>query len=247
MSTAQANQAASDHESALVESAAKTHSRDASFPQIESLLSAPEVTQTFGLIEGRDGAIFLVRAGADVVHARRAKGCLIEPAVGDTVLVAQSECHGSYVLSVLHSADDNPESVVSVEGDLTLKSKSGKVAIVGNEGVSVTSGRQVSVTAPEVVGRTMNATLFADSLSYVGRKLEAQVERVRLIGQALESSFDKVTARMKHSYRTIEQLEQVKANELHVTAESTLNMRAKNTLVTAEKLMKVDGEQIHLG
>jgi hypothetical protein len=217
------------------------------FPHIEAILSGAEVKQTFGLVEAHEGATFFVRAGAEVLHARRAKGCLVEPQKGDTVLVARSEDHGSFVLSVLVGTDDKAESVLSVDGDLTLRSKSGKVAILANEGVSLTSGASVAVNAPELVARTMKATIFSESLSYVGRKIEAQVERIKHVGQALESAIDLVTSRVKHSYRTIEELEEVKAKELSVSAEATLNMHGKNTIVSAEKLAKLDGEQIHIG
>ena len=134
-----------------------------------------------------------------------------------------------------------------MEGDLTLRSKSGRVDIVGGEGVSVTSGGDVAVNAPSVTARTMSASVFADTLSYFGRKVEAQVDTVRLLGQTLESVIDHVSSRVKHSFRTIDEIERVKAKELHVNAEATLNLHGKNTLMTAEKLVKLDGEQISLG
>lgn len=216
------------------------------FPLIESLLAPPEVKQTFGVVEGREEAMFLVRAGAELVHARRAKGCLIEPETGDTVLVARSERHGSYVLSVLASANDGP-SVVAVEGDLTLRARSGRVAIVSGEGVSVTTGGEVAVNAPSVALRTMTASLFADTLSYVGRQVEAQVDRVKVLGQALDTVVDRVSSHVKYSFRTVSEVERVEARESHVNVEGTLAMHGKNTLMTAEKLVKLDGEQITIG
>lgn len=220
--------------------------RGPAFPNIESILTAPTVTQTFGLVQGREGTAYVVRAGADVIHAQRATGCLVEPGDGDTVLVARSEHHGSFVLSVL-IASQNSEKVVAVDGNLTLRSNDGKVSIVGADGVSVTSMGEVAVNAPTVVARTTSATIFASTLSYVGRKLDAHVERVKVLGQVLETAIDRVTSRVKYSYRTIDELEKVNAKELHVNAEATLNLHGKNTLMTAEKLAKMDGEQIHIG
>lgn len=228
--------------------------REERFPHIESVLgasetsqAAPDVKQTFGVIEGRDEAHFSVRIGADLVRARRAKGCLVEPETGDTVLLARSEHHGSFVLSVLVGRDDAAASVIAVDGDLTLRSKTGRVALVGGEGVSVTSGGEVAVNAPSLVARTMSATIFSDTLSYVGRALEAQVERAKVLGQTLDTVIDHVTSRVKHSFKTVEELERVKAKELHVDVEATLNMHGKNTLMTAEKIVKLDGEQILIG
>lgn len=219
----------------------------ASYPVLESLLAAPEVKQTYGVVEGTEGRHILVRAGADLVRAARAKSCLLEPARGDTVLVSRSEHHGSFVLAVLDSPEENSGCTVDIEGDLTLRSKTGKVAITAGETVSVVAGKNLAINTPEIAANTAKATLFADSLSYVGRTIDAQVERVRHIGQKLESVIDIVTERVKYSSRTIEKIEKVQANELHVRAESTLNVHGKNTVMTAEKLVKLDGEQIHLG
>lgn len=214
--------------------------------KIESLLSPPEVQLTFGTMERREGSTLLVRVGGDLQGARRAKGCLLEPQTGDTVLVARSE-DGSFVLSVLVGRSAESENVVAVDGDLTLRSTNGRVAIVGDEGVSVTSGGEVSVNAPTLTARTMKATLFADTLSYIGRTVDTHVDRVKMLGQSLETAIDQVSSRVKHSFRVIDEIERVKAKELHVNAEATLNMHGKNTLLTAEKLVKLDGEQITIG
>jgi len=193
----------------------------------------------------------VVRVGGDLVHAKRAKGCLLEPQTGDTVLVARSSSSlgedACFVLSVLvgHSADS--ESVVAVDGDLTLRSTTGRVAIVGNEGVSVTSGGEIAVNAPTLIARTMTATVFADTLSFIGRTVDAHVDRVKVLGQSLETAIDRVSSRVKYLFRIIDEIERVKAKELHVNVEATLNMHGKNTLLTAEKLVKLDGEQITIG
>lgn len=213
----------------------------------EPVAAAPEVRQTYGVVEGREGERFLVRAGAELARAVRAKSCLIEPSAGDTVLLSRSSDDRAFVLAVLVGRAEDAERVIDVDGDLTLRSKTGRVAIVGNDGVAITSGNDLSVNAPSVTARTMKASLFADSLSYLGRTVDAQLDRVKVLGQSLETVIDHVSSRVKHSFRTIDELERVKAKELHVRAEATLNMHGKNTVMTAEKLVKFDGEQISIG
>jgi hypothetical protein len=60
-------------------------------------------------------------------------------------------------------------------------------------------------------------------------------------------TIDRVSERLKKSFRTIEEIEQVRANELGVDVKGNLSIHADNTLMTSDKLVKVDGEQIHLG
>jgi Protein of unknown function (DUF3540) len=50
------------------------------------------------------------------------------------------------------------------------------------------------------------------------------------------------------SYRTVTEMDQLRAERIdHVAAEQAMNLRGKDTLMTAERLVKVDGEQIHMG
>lgn len=225
---------------------ATTTEAEAPSSLVDSLLVAPEVQQTFGIVEGLDGAQLLVRVGPDLVHALRAKSCLVEPARGDTILVARSPHHGCYALAVLASPEPGNGATIAVDGDLTLRSHHGKVAITGQT-VAVVAETKAQIHAPELLATTRKATLFTDALSYVGRTIDAQVERVRHVGQSLEQVIGRVSTKVKHSHREIEEVERVKANELHVRATATLNMHGENTLMTAEKLVKLDGEQIHVG
>ncbi len=45
----------------------------------------------------------------------------------------------------------------------------------------------------------------------------------------------------------MEELDQVKAEHIDYAASASMSLHAQNALVTAEELVKVDGEQIHVG
>ena len=68
-----------------------------------------------------------------------------------------------------------------------------------------------------------------------------------MAAQAVDRTIDRVSERIKRSFRTIEQIERVRAKELDVDVEGNISVHADNTIMSAEKLVKVDGEQIHLG
>jgi hypothetical protein len=62
-----------------------------------------------------------------------------------------------------------------------------------------------------------------------------------------DSLFERVSQRVKRSFRTVEDIDQVRANKIDYASESTLALRAENAVVHAEELMKVDASQIQLG
>jgi hypothetical protein len=223
-----------------------------SFPHVESVLAAmetgpaPAVEQTFGIVESI-GDVFSVRVGGATIVARRAASCLLEPGPGDQVLVALSD-RASFVLAVLVQAPrPTPGGVLSLEGDVTLRSRQGKVAIVANEGIHITSASEIGLNAPDLNIRSLKTTIFSESLSYIGRRIDTEVERIKLAARAIDSAVDRVSARVKRSFRTVEEMEQVRAKELDIVVEGNASIHGENALVSADKLVKVDGEQVHLG
>jgi hypothetical protein len=70
---------------------------------------------------------------------------------------------------------------------------------------------------------------------------------VKTIASAIERVAERVTERVKRSYRFVEDADTLKAGRIDYAADSALTMRAKNAIVAAEELAKVDAEQIQLG
>jgi hypothetical protein len=217
---------------------------DALLDGVEVSPREPEVRETYGTVESAADPL-VVRVGDRSVKARRAVSCLVEPGVGDRVLVALSD--ESFVLAVLCREHRAEGVTLSVEGDVTLRSRGGKLAMVASEAVTLTSAKRVEVTAPELEVRAMATSFFSASLSYVGRTLDGEIDRIKVAARTVDRTFDRVSERIKRSFRTIEQIERVRAQELDVDVEGNLNVHADNTIMSSEKLVKIDGEQIHLG
>jgi hypothetical protein len=98
----------------------------------------------------------------------------------------------------------------------------------------------VDVTATE--GR-----VAVDRLSFFSSFVEAELGRARVLAATLDSVIERAHARLSRSYRVVTELDQVKAERIDYSARKTASIHAENTLVSAEELVKVDGEQIHLG
>jgi Protein of unknown function (DUF3540) len=206
--------------------------------------ASSEVRETYATVESCAGGVVVVRVGDRPVEARRAVSCLVEPAAGDRVLVALSD--ESFVLAVLVRGERRGVTL-SVDGDVTLRARGGKLGVVADGAVTLASGARVEINAPELEVRAMKTSFFSASLSYVGRALDAEVGRLKLVAETVDRTIDRVSERLKRSFRTIEQIERVRAKELDVDVEGNVNVHADNTIMNAEKLVKVDGEQIHLG
>jgi hypothetical protein len=213
---------------------------------------SPEVREGYGRVESVAGVGcggLVVRVGDRAVNAVRAVSCLVEPAVGDRVLVALAD--ESFVLAVLARGEGRGAGAtpvtLSAEGDVTLRARGGTLALASNEAVSVTSGSKVEINTPELEVRAMKTSFFSSSLAYVGRVLDGEVDRITLAARTVDRTIDRVTERLKRSFRTIDEIERVKAQELDVDVAGNVSVHADNTVMSSEKLTKIDAEQIHLG
>ena len=83
-----------------------------------------------------------------------------------------------------------------------------------------------------------------DELGFFGRLVQAEVTRVALVAQEVDSVLTRLTQRAKRVFRFVEEIDQTRAGTVDVRAESLLALRGENAVISARVLAKVDGEQI---
>lgn len=205
------------------------------------------------LDEGRvvrvGGGTITVRVADFECEARRAKSCLVDPEVGDDVLIsfgAGGRCH---VLAVLEGAeaDGQAKTKVTVDGDLEFVAPSGNFGVRAGKNASLAAGSEVGIVGRALSVSALEGSVVVQTLTYVGHRLRAEVEGIKTFALAWDSIVERVSQRVKRSYRTVEELEQVKAKMMDYASESTMTFRAENAVVQAEQVAKIDAASIQLG
>ncbi|MEJ7735014.1 MAG: DUF3540 domain-containing protein [Polyangiaceae bacterium] len=191
------------------------------------------------------GTEVTVRSGACLRHARRAPSCLLQPEEGDRVLLAVTERDETFVVAVLERAGQ--DASLTFDGDVQLHTKSGRLTMVARDGIDLVSSRTVRVAAEAVSVTSQRASMVTEALSIVGGALEANIERVKVVAKTTETVVDACIQRAKRAYRFVEQLDRLRSAQVDYVATGRMNLRAETTMLTAEKLVKVDGTQIHVG
>jgi hypothetical protein len=187
-----------------------------------------------------------VRTDTGDRHARRAASCLTPPQPGDLVLLATSARGDCYLLAVLERRE-GAETEIGVDGDLAIRARSGRVTIAAQQGVDLVSAADVSVAAGRFELVAAAGQVVLDQLGFVGERVRAEVAKVKLFARTFDAVLERFSERVKRSYRTVEEQDQLRAEQIDYRAERTMCLRAENTVMTARELVKVDGEQIHLG
>lgn len=209
--------------------------------------SAPSLAGVFctGEVIAITTAGLTVRTESGLFGARRAAGCLLEPAIGDLVLAAGESRARVYVLSVLERSADGPARL-NVEGDLELGA-SGCLSLHADAGLRLTTGAAALLAADELTLRGRHTQALFERLDAVGGEAHSTLGRVRLVANAIESVVERVLLAAKTSLRMVEGADQSRCGSSDHRATGTVKVHGRNVVTTASELVKADGAQIHLG
>lgn len=173
-----------------------------------------------------------------------APSCLLQPEVGDRILVVEGS-RESYVLDVLRRASDGPARV-SVEGDLDL-AVGGRLRMVAKDGLDLVTKRAVRLLGHSFDLRAQEGEVAIERLAILGRELVASSRAARLVTDVCESFVERLHQHAKYSHRTVEESDQLRAKRIDYRTHEEISMRAKHAFVHAADLVKVTGAQIHMG
>jgi Protein of unknown function (DUF3540) len=209
-------------------------------------LDATTMFQDIGTVTHAELPRLMVKSTTGDLEATRAASCLLEPCVGDRVLVAGSRREGFYVLAIL-TREEGTRAAVSLDGDLEVRLRSGRFVVAAQEAIDLVSAGQVTVVSEGVAVHAAVGDLAIDRLTVVGALVRAEIDAIKLFARRVDSVVERVAQRVKRSYRTVEETDQVRAERIDYVAKKTAHLHGENALVTAKELVKIDGEQIHVG
>jgi hypothetical protein len=205
-----------------------------------------EMVQETGTVVRAKGGALRVATDSGEYDARRAVSCLVQPEPGDGVLICWSEGGEVYILAVLERIGDGA-SIALDRGDLTIKLPKGRFNVAAQEGVNLASAKEVSIAAGAFKLAAAEGTMVLGRLSFVGTFLQAEIEKVKAVAGTFDAVIDRFSQRVKRCYRFVEEIDQLRAEHVDYAARKNMSLRGRNALLTAEELVKLDGEQIHVG
>jgi hypothetical protein len=206
-------------------------------------LDPPSVPMPITLLSGcvlkveADGSL-AIDLGGRLVSARRAASCLLEPAAGDRVLVACSECE-HYILAVLDRPGTAPASLSAhVPSDATI--------LRGAE-IVIRAGRAISLEAPAATVQVRRFQLFADAMGFVGGLLTQAVERWRTAASHVEVVSTEISTKAARRISLIEETDVLQAGAQVQTFATASVTSAQSVVVAAKEDLRLDGERVTVG
>ncbi len=194
----------------------------------------------YGMVRQATENGFVVITDSYEVEAEVAISCLVRPEPGDTVLLSMDDRGFSYILSILERPEERGKTtVLTFEGDVSVQVRKG--------GMQVATERDIRFATGEFELNAHDGKLCLDSLSFAGRVIKSQIERIKIIADAVDTIIKRTVQRLRTSYRYVEEHEEIQSASTRMLVDGTLTMQTKNTMHIAEGHIKIDAEQIHLG
>lgn len=207
-------------------------------------LSRETVFEVMGTVTRIEGQVYVVQVDGSEIRSRRAVSCLVEPQMHDCVLVA-AQGRVAYVLAILER--ESGATTLSVDGDLSVSLPNGKLRMAAREGVDLVSPKEVNVLAGTLAWHASQLKITASEVYTIASQVVADLASTKIKGGIFDGVFDRVSERVKRSYKTVEEIDQIKSRQIDYQASETMSLRSENMVATAKELVKVDGEQIHFG
>lgn len=192
------------------------------------------------------GGLYSVESDGRMLHCQRAASCLLRPEIGDLVLVSGPDSGRLYLTAVAEQADTRT-SRLDVSGDVTLASERGAVNIESATQISLQGREGLRMDAPQLEIDADKADCRVGRLAYSGEEVEARVLGIRVIGRVYEAIVERLVHLSKTAFRMTEGIDQVRASHIDYQATEMARLHGKNTVVTAQDLIKADASQIHMG
>jgi hypothetical protein len=215
-------------------------------PKQHELSGVPNsATLVTAVVSGRADDWFFVQDLA-VKKVRRAVGCLVEPQVGDLVLLSDGgDSETSYVLNVL-AREENDISKLCLPGGVTLSTHGSQLTVTANDinlqgrdSVAMTTAR-LDVNAVAATARVMHLQSWSDTI-------ETTATRMVTVTKTLTEQVGRMITRVRESWRKVEGLDETQAARVRVYVQGSHQLDAEHVTVNAEGFVRVDGKSINIG
>ena len=156
------------------------------------------------------------------VSASLATSCLVEPELGDSVVCTTSSSGEVFILSVLKRLNPETPLLISTKNPISINAPS----------------LHLIASKIDVVAEEMTSNIG------VMRRLITHAEDI--VGSFV-ASFDRIFVRANSSIRRVEELDELIAGHVKIDSPALVEISGEVTTISGEELIKMQGQQIHMG
>ncbi|KQQ49872.1 hypothetical protein ASF84_21940 [Pseudomonas sp. Leaf127] len=197
-------------------------------------------------INAVDGERFgVVSATGHRYWLKPALGCLLQPAVGDCVLITLSGDQG-YILAVLERSHAQ-DCELRLPGDVSLNLPQGALTIKARDGLALESGAALSIAAQSSSVQLGQTDVHVERLSLAGVRCDSHWQTVNEHAERLSQHVSLHNVQYDDSRRHVKGHEEVRAGSLRQRIEGDWSVRGETLDLFADIAVAIDAQRIKLG
>ncbi len=203
------------------------------------------VSLAYGLVMERREDRYRIEADDGVsLWVCKAEGCLLQPDIGDRVLITADVAAGGYILMVLDKVGACYDMVFP--GEASLRTEAGPLKLQADD-IIVCGDKSVALEAPEIEIAGISGKVRFAVCSLLTSILEVRSKKAVQVIDILDSVIGRATERVRDSFRWIENLEQIRAGRIRTIVKDRFSVKAGHASLISEEEVTIDGEKIHIG
>lgn len=197
-------------------------------------------------ITGIAGTEFLVDH-PDFHQTQVAASCLLQPALGDTVLITHAEPGAPcFILAVLQRAQNTDAGLLNLPGGNQLESSREGVRLQADT-IHLNAAARLGLNSAELninaVSSDINVTHWQSRFNTV----ESHAVNVQFTAKTLSTQVGRLIQRLMESFRKIKGVDETRAGRIRIQADDHHHIQAGHLTHTAKGFVKIDGQKIDLG
>ncbi len=184
------------------------------------------------------------------LRAHKAVSCLMEPAVGDKVLVSKSSVENDamphcFVIAILERSADIP-ALFTFHGGGVLQGHQGTLTMSA-QNMKFRASKYLSLQTPVLKMIALYGDMEFHKIKILAKECKAYICMLSSISHEVSVVADKLWQKLNHSFRRIEQLDETRSGSTRFQVAQRFSIKAKHASVIADGQVKIDGEKVDLG
>ncbi|MGA1846954.1 DUF3540 domain-containing protein [Deferribacter abyssi] len=194
-----------------------------------------------------DNNRFLITTSNGEFFAEKAVSCIIEPEIGDNVLISINDDGNTFILSILQRESDKKKNDIILSGDINIISKEGNVNIKAQTGIEISTYENLTFTSNSVEMNAQSSKIIVNRLSFVGKIFYGQIKTIKMVCASAEQIIGRLTQKLQNCFNFVKEHHEIQAGSSRYLVEETLTVQSKNAVHQAEEVLTINGEEVHLG
>ncbi|MFT5505464.1 MAG: hypothetical protein ACI845_000782 [Gammaproteobacteria bacterium] len=196
-------------------------------------------------VKGISSETFLIDLDGKVINAKKAFSCLVEPEVGDLVLVSLGEV-GFFILSVLERLA-NQNISIKFPANVNMSAADGDFKIVASDDIDLLSANSTNISSKTVNLVSVEMNLNSVNLSARIHDIDTQSTNINIFTRNVSVVAHQISQKTDVLVRWVEKIETANIGNLVQKIRNNLMSHSNQATFTAKNDLRIDAERIHMG